>query len=57
MTGWPNNIKEIQLILQPYWTFQEESTIEDGLILKGTRIFIPSKKNEMQLSIKFMIVI
>ena len=21
MTGWPNNIKEIPLILQPYWTF------------------------------------
>ena len=21
MTGWPNNLKEIPLILQPYWTF------------------------------------
>ena len=43
MSGWPNNIKEIPLILQPYWTFREELTIEDGLILKGTRIVIPSK--------------
>ena len=43
MRGWPNNIKEIPLIPQPYWTFQEELTIEDGLILKGTRIVIPSR--------------
>ena len=30
--------------LQPYWTFREELTIEDGLILKGTRTVIPSKQ-------------
>ena len=50
MTGWPNNIKEIPLILQPYWTLWEELTIEDGLILKGTRIVIPSKKWEAILN-------
>ena len=50
MTGWPNNIKEIPLILQPYWMFWEELTIEDGLILMGTRIVIPSKKQEVILN-------
>ena len=50
MTGWPNNIKEIPPILQPYWTFREELTIEDGLILKGTRIIIPGKKREAILN-------
>ena len=30
--------------IQPYWTFREELTIEDGLILKGTRIVIPNKQ-------------
>ena len=50
MTGWHNNIKEIPLILQPYWTLWEELTIEDGLILKGTRIVIPSKKWEAILN-------
>ena len=44
MSGWPNMIKEIPQVLQPYWTFREELTIEDGLILKGTRIVIPNKK-------------
>ena len=44
MSGWPSTIKEIPQVLQPYWMFQEELTIEDGHILKGTRIVIPSKK-------------
>ena len=44
--GWLSNIKEVPSELQPYWTFREELTIEDGLILKGTRIVIPNKKCE-----------
>ena len=50
MSGWSSTIKEIPPVLQPYWTFQEEFTIEDGLILKGTRIVIPSKKQEAILN-------
>ena len=49
--GWPCNVKEVQKDLQPYWTFREELTIEDGLILKGTRILIPSKKHEAVLKL------
>ena len=36
--GWPSTIKEVFNALQPYWTFQEELTVEDGLVLKGTEI-------------------
>ena len=50
MPGWPSTIKEIPPILQPYWTFHEELTIEDGLILKGTRIVTPSKNREAILN-------
>ena len=46
MSGWPYNIKEIPQVLHPYWTFHEELTIEDGLILKGTQIIKPNKKRE-----------
>ena len=46
MQGWPKNIKQVPPELQPYWTFREELTIEDGLILKGTRIVIPSKQQQ-----------
>ena len=42
--GWPSNIKELPSKTQPYWTFRDELTIEDGLILKGTRIVVPSMK-------------
>ena len=44
--GWLNTIKEVLTEVQKYWTFCEELTIEDGLILKGTRIIIPDKKRE-----------
>ena len=40
--GWPSNIKEVPSELQPYWILREELTVEDGLILKGTGIIIPS---------------
>ena len=44
--GWPSSIKEVPSEIQPFWTFHEELTIDDGLILKGTRIVIPSKKQD-----------
>ena len=49
--GWPDSIKEVPVELQPYWTFREELTVENGLILKGTRIIIPSKKHESILKL------
>ena len=42
--GWPSSIKQVPPVLQPYWTFREELTVEDGLILKETRIVIPTKQ-------------
>ena len=44
--GWPKTIREVPSEIQLYWTFREELTIEDGLVLKGTRINIPNKKRE-----------
>ena len=49
--GWPGNVQEVPREIQPYWTFREELTIEDGLILKGIRIVIPSKKHEAVLKL------
>ena len=42
--GWPSTIKEVPNVLQPYWTFREELTVEDSIVLKGTQIVIPTKK-------------
>ena len=42
MQGWPKSIMQVPPMLHSIWTFREELTIEDGLILKGTRIIIPN---------------
>ena len=44
MTGWPSTIREVPSEIQPYWTFREELTMEDGIVLKGSHIVIPHKK-------------
>ena len=46
MQGWLSSIKQVPQVLQPCQTFREELTVEDGLILKVTRIVIPAKKHE-----------
>ena len=51
MQGWPSSIKQVPPVLQPYWTFIEELTVEDGLILKGTSIVIPNKKHKAILKL------
>ena len=51
MQGWPSSIKQVPPVLQPYWTFREELTMEDGLILKGNRIVIPDKNGERILKL------
>ena len=50
--GWLSTIKDVPNALQPYWTFLKELTVEDGLVLKGTRIVIPNKKHEAVLKLK-----
>ena len=51
MQGWPSSIKQVPPVLQPYWTFSEELTVEDGLLLKGTKIVISTKKHEAILKL------
>ena len=44
MHGWPGTIREVPSEIQPYWTFREKLTIEDGIVLKGTWIVVAHKK-------------
>ena len=37
----PQDICDLPKKIQPYWTFHEEMTIKDGLLLKGTLIIVP----------------
>ena len=40
------NIKEVPTEVQPFWSFYEEIAIEDGLLLLGTRIIIPTSQRQ-----------
>ena len=48
--GWPSTIKEFPNEIQPYWTFREELTIEDGLILKGAKetVYWPGLNDQLE---------
>ena len=52
MQDWPSSIKQVPQLLQPCWMFREKFTVEDGLVLKGTRIVIPVKKHEAILKLR-----
>ena len=39
--GWPQMIQDLPPKIHKYWTFHEEQTIEDGIVLKGTYLIIP----------------
>ena len=41
LKGWPDKRDECPEILKPYWTYRDELSILDGLVLKGTMIIIP----------------
>ena len=49
ITGWPKDIKEIPHPLCPYWQHRETLTIEDGLVLWGEALIIPTAKRERVL--------
>ena len=49
--GWQSTIREVPSGIQACWTFREELTIEDGIVLKGTQIVVPHKKCEATLKL------
>ena len=50
VNGWPETIKELAPALKSYWTFREELTVENGMILKDTHIVIPHKMRKRILN-------
>ena len=42
LRGWPDKRDECPQNLKSYWNYRDELSVLDGLILKGTRIIIPS---------------
>ena len=40
--GWPEKRHKLSLPLRTYWGYRDELSVEDGIILKGGRIVIPT---------------
>ena len=50
MKGFPMTKDEYHDGIKPYFNYQEELTVVDGLVLKGQHIFIPSKLRQSCLA-------
>jgi hypothetical protein len=50
--GWPESRSQVDPCIRPYWPYQEEITVEDGLLLKIDRLIVPEKlRAEMRIKI------
>ena len=41
MNGWPERLAQVSPELKHYFSFREELTVDDGLIMKGSKVVIP----------------
>ena len=41
INGWPERQRQVPNELKPYWPYQDELSVENGIILKGDRIVMP----------------
>ena len=46
MAGWPKTIKEIKDDIRPFWDYRDELSVENGLVVKGCRIIVPTAMRE-----------
>jgi hypothetical protein len=52
LKGWPENRTQVDPGIRAYWPYQEEITVEDGLLLKLDRLIVPEKlRSEMRKKI------
>ena len=42
LTGFPERARDIHTSVRPFWNFRDELSIEDGIIIKGCQIVVPS---------------
>ena len=51
VSGWPNTERKLPKLLKPYWSYRDELSIDDGVILKGSeQVFVPASTQKYILS-------
>lgn len=50
MQGWPDSVKEVDPTVKPYWLLRDDISVENGLVLLGSRVIVPesSRGNILQ---------
>ncbi len=48
--GWPDSIKDLPPVIQSYWPYRDELSVNDGIIMKGSRIIIPETQQKIILN-------
>ena len=48
--GCPKKRSSLAPNLQPYWNYRDELTIEDGILMKGQKIIIPTSLKQQYIS-------
>ena len=47
VSGWPDKFKTLLKLLRPYWSYRDELSVEDGVILKGgEQVLIPTSMQD-----------
>ena len=46
-TGWPDSIKDLPPVIRSYWPYRDEISVNDGIIMKGSRIIIPETQQKL----------
>ena len=39
--GWPDSIKKVESVVKPYWSMRDDISVEDGILLLGSRVIVP----------------
>ena len=51
VSGWPDTERKLPKLLKPYWSYRDELSIDDGVILKGSeQVLIPASMQQYILS-------
>jgi hypothetical protein len=48
-TGWPDTIQDIPTPIRSYWSYRDELFVENGIVLKGTRVVVPQEQQQVIL--------
>ena len=41
VNGWPSNLQDVPPHIRSFWSYRDELSVEDGIVLKGNRVVIP----------------